>query len=194
TTHGIEAVRTMSDWFRLHIAKFIGGISGLSACERGVYVSLLVGMYEVEGPLQRNDSALDRRCGCPEKMLTPILNSLIKMGKITCEGGMLFNERTRNEIEWLNSKSIVAKNRANRRWEKSKENQSQVSADAMLIDADSDSDSTRVSSLRSESLVGAPRRKQTSRRSQISEDAQPTDADRRAAADAGLDAATFRRE
>ncbi len=53
-----------SDW--------LAGTRGLSDAETGVYITLIARMYEMAGPIERDDNRLARLCGSRTK------NSFIK--------------------------------------------------------------------------------------------------------------------
>ena len=70
-------------WFRFFPSDWLSGVSGLSAAERGVYVTLLAIMYDHGGPVVRDDSRLSRQCGLPKTGFIRALDGLIAIGKIT---------------------------------------------------------------------------------------------------------------
>lgn len=114
---------------------FLGGTSGLSPAERGVYMTLLCLMYEQDGPIPRDDGRLARRCGAPKAAFIRSLECLIYEGKITDAGGMLSNGRAEKAIMDRASRVEIATIAANERWsaqkEKSKQKQGQNNAKAM---------------------------------------------------------------
>ena len=48
-----------SDW--------LAGTRGLSDSETGVYITLIARMYEMAGPIERDDDRLSRLCGSKSK-------------------------------------------------------------------------------------------------------------------------------
>jgi uncharacterized protein YdaU (DUF1376 family) len=111
-----------SDW--------LAGTRGLSDGETGVYITLIATMYEMAGPINRDDDRLFRLCGCKSKAsFVKSLKHLISIGKITLSDGELFNERVKKEIAITMSKSSKAKAAAEARWAK-KPNKSKASTDA----------------------------------------------------------------
>lgn len=72
-----------SDW--------LAGTRGLSAQETGIYITLIARMYEMAGPIPRDDARLSRLCGCKTKnAFTKALSYLISEGKITDADGTLW--------------------------------------------------------------------------------------------------------
>lgn len=114
---------------------FLGGTSGLSPAERGVYMTLLCLMYEQDGPIPRDDGRLARRCGAPKAAFIRSLECLIYEGKITDAGGMLSNGRAEKAIIDRASRVEIATIAANERWSaqkgKSKQKQGRHNANAM---------------------------------------------------------------
>ena len=111
-----------SDW--------LAGTRGLSAEETGVYITLICRMYEMAGPIERDDARLARLCGSKSKpAFVKVLEYLISEGKITVTENGLFNERAQKEIEKVISKSSRAKEAAEARWDK-KPNKNNKGSDA----------------------------------------------------------------
>lgn len=100
-----------SDW--------LAGTRGLSDAEAGVYINLICRMYEMAGPIERDDNRLARHCGCKSKSsFVKSLEYLISEGKIIQSGNELFNERVQKEIKNTTEKSSKAKSAAQSRWDK----------------------------------------------------------------------------
>lgn len=99
-----------SDW--------LAGTRGLSAEETGVYITLIARIYEMAGPIERDDKRLFRLCGCRTKAaFVKALEYLIVEGKIIEIDGYLTNERAQKEIQNTTEKSAKAKQKAKRRWD-----------------------------------------------------------------------------
>jgi len=118
----------------LHIAFYpsdwLAGTRGLSAQETGIYITLIARMYEMAGPIPRDDARLSRLCGCKTKnAFTKALSYLISEGKITDTDRGLFNDRVKKEIKKVTEKSTKAKQAAQSRWDK-KTNQNNDGDDA----------------------------------------------------------------
>lgn len=100
-----------SDW--------LAGTRGLSDAEAGVYINIICRMYEMAGPIERDDNRLARHCGCKSKAsFVKSLEYLISEGKIIQSGNELFNERVQKEIKNTTEKSSKAKSAAQSRWDK----------------------------------------------------------------------------
>ena len=107
----------------LHVAFYpsdwLAGTRGLSDSETGVYITLISRMYEMAGPIVRDDERLARLCGCKSKAgFVKALKYLIEEGKILEAEGHLFNERVEKEIKNTTEKSTKAKAAAESRWKK----------------------------------------------------------------------------
>lgn len=115
-----------SDW--------LAGTRGLSAEETGVYITLICRMYEMAGPIERDDDRLHRLCGTPsKKTFQKVLGYLIDEGKITEDDGSLCNDRVLSEIEKTTKVSNKARLAAEVRWKrKPNKNNGTNNADASL--------------------------------------------------------------
>ena len=69
-------------FIKFYPSDFLGGTSGLSPAERGVYMTLLCLIYEADGPIPRDDARLARRCGSPKAAFIRAIDCLIDQGKI----------------------------------------------------------------------------------------------------------------
>jgi len=115
-----------SDW--------LAGTRGLSAEETGVYITLVARIYEMAGPIERDDNRLARLCGCGSKAkFVKALEYLISEGKIVEREGRITNERAEKEIKNVTGKSEKAKAAAQSRWDKKdNKNNGSDNADASL--------------------------------------------------------------
>ena len=122
-------------FIKFYPSDFLGGTSGLSPAERGCYVTLLCLIYEADGPIERDDTRLSRRCGAPKAAFTRILEALIAEGKITETDGMLSNNRAEKAIVDRTNRTQSGTHAANQRWtaqaEKSQQKQRPNDATAM---------------------------------------------------------------
>jgi len=122
----------MSDpWFKFFPSDWMSGVSGLSAAERGVYVTLLAMMYDHGAPIKRDDGRLARACGLPKFGFSRAVEALIGEGKIKFEDGFLFNERAKTQLTERDFRSVKASESAKSRWDKTFKNQSCENADAL---------------------------------------------------------------
>lgn len=100
-----------SDW--------LAGTRGMTAEETGVYITLISRMYEMAGPIERDDERLYRLCGCKSKRaFTKVLEYLFSEGKVQEQDGGLFNVRVQKEIKVVTEKSSKARAAATSRWER----------------------------------------------------------------------------
>ena len=113
-----------SDW--------LAGTAVLSDTEKGVYITLVSRMYEMAGPIERDDNRLFRLCGSKSKAsFVKSLEYLISEGKILVTDEGLFNEKVSKVIEQTTEKSTKAKAAAQSRWDrKSNKNKGGHDADA----------------------------------------------------------------
>lgn len=115
-----------SDW--------LAGTRGLSDAETGVYITLIARMYELAGPIERDDNRLSRLCGCKSKSgFVRALEYLISEGKIVEVEGAIFNKRVEKEIKNVTEKSAKAQAAAQSRWDrKSNKNNEGTNANASV--------------------------------------------------------------
>jgi len=111
-----------SDW--------LAGTAALSDAEKGVYITLVARMYEMAGPIERDDNRLYRVCGSKSKAsFVKALNYLISEGKIIETPDGLINEKAAKVIEQTTEKSTKAKAAAQSRWDR-KPNKNNGGSDA----------------------------------------------------------------
>ena len=121
----------MSDpWFRFFPSDWISGVSGLSAAERGVYVTILAIIYDHGKSIARDDARLARMCGLPTPGFTRAVEALLSLGKLTETDGLIFNDRAKNELHERENRKLGASEAAASRWGKTKQKQHQNYADA----------------------------------------------------------------
>jgi uncharacterized protein YdaU (DUF1376 family) len=103
----------------LYPSDWLAGTRGLSAEETGVYITLVCRMYEMAGPIERDDARLSRLCGCKSKpAFVRALDYLISEGKITETPDGLFNDKAEKVLRNVTEKSAQAREAAERRWKK----------------------------------------------------------------------------
>lgn len=131
-----------SPFIKFYPSDFLAGTSGLSPAERGVYITLLCLIYEADGPIERHDARLSRRCGSPKAAFQRTLDALIEEGKIVEADGMLSNRRAEKAIVDRQNRSQIGTHAAQQRWtaqsEKTQQNQKPVDAKAMPEQCTSD--------------------------------------------------------
>jgi len=85
-------------YFKFNTADWLTGTSGLSAAERGVYITLLALIYDNDGPIFRDDGRLARKCGLPTMPFKRALDGLLSEGKLFVQDdGLLHNYRAKTE-------------------------------------------------------------------------------------------------
>jgi uncharacterized protein YdaU (DUF1376 family) len=83
----------------------------LSQAAKGIYIDLLMAMYNRGGALQNDEQELCRLCGCATaRSLRPLLSELIAKGKIKLVNGDLTNGRTMREIGKFNRLQTMRSN------------------------------------------------------------------------------------
>lgn len=86
-------------WFKFFPSDWLGGTGGMTAAERGVYITLVAMIYDAGGPIRHDDARLARRCGVTKASWLKIIRLLIEDGKITAlENGLLSNPRCEIEL------------------------------------------------------------------------------------------------
>lgn len=98
----------MSDdpWVKFFPSDFLAGVGGLSAAERGVYITLLCQIYEDGGPVERNDQRLARLCGVTKPAFKKALESLIAMRKIREADGYLMSPTLLKWDRWSRTSAV----------------------------------------------------------------------------------------
>lgn len=173
-----------SPFIKFYPSDFLAGTSGLSPAERGVYITLLCLIYEADGPIERHDARLSRRCGSPKSAFQRTLEALIDEGKIVDADGMLSNKRAEKAIVDRQNRSQTATHAAKQRWtaqgEKTQQNQMPKDAGAVQEQCSSDASQKPEPDI-TDTDVSVPRAKPKARKTRIGEDAQVTEAMLRAA-------------
>lgn len=85
-------------WIKFYASDWLAGTSGLTAAERGVYITILALIYENGGAIRLDRSRLARRCGVPAGSFKRILEGLIAEGKLVEVDGGLTNRRAETEL------------------------------------------------------------------------------------------------
>lgn len=100
TVSTVSVTIQMSDpWFKFYPSDWLGGTGGMTAAERGVYITLVAMIYDHGAPIRRDDSRLARRCGVTKASWLKIIRLLIEDGKITTpDDGLLSNDRCEIEL------------------------------------------------------------------------------------------------
>lgn len=154
-----------SPFIKFYPSDFLGGTSGLSPAERGVYITLLCLIYEADGSIKRDDSRLARCCGAPKAAFIRIIDGLIAQGKITQIGDMISNKRAEKAIVDRTNRTQIATHAAKQRWgaqtEKTEQNQRQNDAPAMPEQCvgDASQNQSQNQSIKTEPIGSAKKRR-----------------------------------
>ena len=76
----------------------MAGTSGLTASERGVYITILAMIYEARGTVALDRTRLSRRCGLPSASFKRVLAALLEQGKLVKTEHGITNRRAEIEL------------------------------------------------------------------------------------------------
>ncbi|EJF78200.1 hypothetical protein ME7_00191 [Bartonella birtlesii LL-WM9] len=85
-------------WIRFHLYDWISGTNGMTSEQRGVYITLLVCMYEKKEPLKTDFQTLARVCHCSQKKFATIVEYLMRNNKLVETDNGLWNTRVEEEL------------------------------------------------------------------------------------------------
>ncbi|WP_406604291.1 DUF1376 domain-containing protein [Bartonella gliris] len=137
-------------WTRLFSSQWIVDVSGMSIVEKGLYMTLVLYMYEERRPIIEDAPKLARWAGCSVRVLKNTLDILLRDEKIIrLEDGRLWSLRVEEELnnsnENLNKFSERAQKAAQAKWAKhhnaktiSDDQDAKHDANGMLNDAKHD--------------------------------------------------------
>jgi len=175
-------------FIKFYPSDFLGGTSGLSPAERGVYITLLCLIYEADSPIKRDDSRLARCCGAPKAAFIRILDGLVAQGKITQNGDLISNKRAEKAIVDRTNRTQIATHAANQRWsaqtEKTKQKQGLFDAAALPEQCLSDASQSQSQNIKTEPIGSAKKRRKPE--IEIPEDWVPNDRNVSDATDRGF--------
>ncbi len=86
-------------WIRFYLYDWISGTNGMTSEQRGVYITLLVCMYEKKEPLKTDFQTLARVCHCSQKKFAAIVEYLMKNDKLVETDNGLWNTRVEEELK-----------------------------------------------------------------------------------------------
>ncbi|MGB0697614.1 MAG: YdaU family protein [Rhodospirillaceae bacterium] len=107
---------TETPWIKFYPSDWLAGTRSLSPTETGLYITLIAMMYEAGGALPRDDARLSRLCGCAKGTFKKALETLIAMGKVSHQDGVLRNDRVEAEIKKRQDISAHRTQAAKARW------------------------------------------------------------------------------
>lgn len=126
----------MSDtpWVKFYASDWLAGTSGLTAAERGVYITIIALIYENDGAIAYDEKRLARRCGITKAAFVNAVNGLCDEGKLSLQNGKVSNHRAEKELSARDIRSQKASASAQERWRghelKTVENQHPENANA----------------------------------------------------------------
>ncbi|WP_375707594.1 DUF1376 domain-containing protein [Bartonella sp. AA1HLJMS] len=91
-------------WIRFHLYDWISGTNGMTSEQRGVYITLLVYMYEKKEPLKTDFQTLARVCHCSQKKFAAIVEYLMRNNKLVETDNGLWNTRVEEELKDFSDK------------------------------------------------------------------------------------------
>ncbi|WP_375618933.1 MULTISPECIES: DUF1376 domain-containing protein [unclassified Bartonella] len=117
---------TKLPWTRLFSSQWIVDVSGMSIVEKGLYMTLVLYMYEERRPIIEDAAKLARWAGCSVRVLKNTLDILLRDEKIIrLEDGRLWSLKVEEELnncnENLDKASEKASKAAKARWDKNKD-------------------------------------------------------------------------
>lgn len=116
---------TQMPWIRFFPSDWLGGTRGMSAVETGVFITLIMSMYEAGRPLPEDEGRLARTCGAPLPQFKKALLTLLQQGKIARTPQGLWNTRVERELCFTAEKSTAGLKAAQARWAK-KDNKNNI--------------------------------------------------------------------
>ncbi|WP_273789904.1 YdaU family protein [Bartonella sp. ML70XJBT] len=86
-------------WIRFHLYDWISGTNGMTSKQRGVYIRLLVRMYDKKAPIKEDFETLARVCNCSQKKFATIVEYLMRNNKLVETDDGLWNTRVEKELK-----------------------------------------------------------------------------------------------
>lgn len=142
-------------WIKFYPSDWLAGTSGLTAAERGVYITIVAMIYEKGGPVTLDYTRLGRRCGVPAGTFRRILAALLDEGKLIETDEGLTNDRAQRELDRRKNEKVGrqtgARKTNTKRAQKTKEKQgkcerSPLRSDGAIPEPEPDTEETSVSS------------------------------------------------
>jgi uncharacterized protein YdaU (DUF1376 family) len=99
-----------SDW--------LAGVGDMTPSETGVYINILMMIYDTGEPIKADFGRLARRMNCPKGTLTALVLGLAASKKLTVQSGFISNERAEKELKKREHKATCAAASARDRWSK----------------------------------------------------------------------------
>lgn len=154
----------MSDtpWIKFYASDWLAGTSGLTAAERGVYITIIALIYENDGGIAYDEKRLARRCGITKSAFVRAVDGLCDEGKLSLQNGVVSNRRAEKELSARDIRSQKASASAQERWRghqpKIVENQRADNANASAKQCSEDANQNQNQKERDKSLSSAQTR------------------------------------
>ncbi|MDD9332751.1 MAG: YdaU family protein [Bartonella sp.] len=91
-------------WIRFHLDDWISSTDGMTLEQRGVYITLLVRMYDKKTPIREDFGTLARVCNCSQKKFAAIVEYLMRNDKLIETDDGLWNTRVEEELRDFSDK------------------------------------------------------------------------------------------
>lgn len=124
-------------YVRFYASDWLAGTRGMSAIEVGIYITLLMMMYERCEPIPADNERLARYCGSTRMAFEKVVSSLVKDGKITVVDDGYWNERVEKEFNFREKSKEKKIEAARKRWENTNKNNDEVMHVQELCNAES---------------------------------------------------------
>ncbi|WP_375675555.1 DUF1376 domain-containing protein [Bartonella sp. CL100XZDX] len=86
-------------WIRFHLYDWINDTDKMTLEQRGIYITLLVRMYDKKAPIKEDFETLARVCNCSQKKFATIVEYLTKNNKLLQTDKGLWNTRVEKELK-----------------------------------------------------------------------------------------------
>ncbi|WP_144755348.1 DUF1376 domain-containing protein [Bartonella saheliensis] len=141
-------------WTRLFSSQWIVDVSGMSIVEKGLYMTLVLYMYEERRPIIEDAPKLARWAGCSVRILKKTLDILLRDEKIIrLDDGRLWSLKVEEELnncsenlDKATEKASKAAKAAKLRWDKNKDN-SDDDTHAMRNDAINNNNNNNINNI-----------------------------------------------
>lgn len=109
-TNGGPGSSTKMYYFQAEIVNFRDGIRTLKADQRGVYLSVLLEIYDAMGPVKSDAKRLSMATGLDARLIARVIPELAAMGKLYVADGWVHNSRAEKEIaDYLSNHKRLSK-------------------------------------------------------------------------------------
>lgn len=88
----------MSSFYKMDPAAWDFGTAGLSLEEEAAYLRIINAIHKHDGPVPNIDRVLAGMFRCSTRKARALIDALIAAGKITIEGGQIWNDRARSDM------------------------------------------------------------------------------------------------